>query len=150
MEEIAESCDGANIDRWAKASTLLDRCQAGVFELWVPSGVAARGCEVKDRPQGVGVRGSARVLAGVGHLAAHLSAPEVADCAIDASEDGETGDVAIVGADVGAGVVGFSVGVDLQVLPATFFLELEEAFDRRACSDGEGDTLAQVSGGAFP
>jgi hypothetical protein len=100
-----------------------------VFELWVPSGAAACGSEVKDRPQGVDVRGSARVLAGVGHLAAHLAAPEVADCAIAASEDIEAGDIAIVGVDVGAGVVAFAVGVDLQVLPATFFLELEEAFE---------------------
>jgi hypothetical protein len=51
------------------------------------------GCKVEDRPQGIDVRGSAR---GVGHLAA----PEVADCAIAASEDIEAGDIAIVGADV--------------------------------------------------
>src|SRR5260370_40893775 len=94
---------GANIGRRAKASSLPGRCQASVFELWVPGGAAACGCEVEDRPQGVDVRGSARVLAGVGHLAAHLSAPEVADCASAASEDGEAGDVAIVGADIGAG-----------------------------------------------
>ena len=37
--------------RRAKASSLLDRCQAGVFELWVPSGAAACGSEVEDRPQ---------------------------------------------------------------------------------------------------
>jgi hypothetical protein len=48
-------------------------------------------------------------LAGVGHLAAHLAAPEVADCAIAASEDGEAGDVAIVDADVGSSVVAFGV-----------------------------------------
>ena len=96
----------------ADASSLLDRCQAGVFELWVPGGAAACGCKVEDRPQGIDVRGSARVLAGVRHLAAHLSAPEVADCAIAASEDVEAGDIAIVGVDVGAGVVSFGVGVD--------------------------------------
>src|SRR5258708_29782294 len=94
-------------------SSFISRCQAGVFELWVPGGAATCGCEVEDRPQGVDVRGSARVLAGVGHLTAHLSAPEVADCAIDASEDVEAGNVTIVGADVGAGVVAFGVGVDL-------------------------------------
>ena len=35
------------IDRRAKASSLLDRCQAGVFEHWVPSAAAACGCEVE-------------------------------------------------------------------------------------------------------
>jgi hypothetical protein len=75
--------------------SLLDRCQAGVFELWVPAAPRLCGCKVEDRPQGVDVRGSARVLAGVGHLAA----PEVADCAIAASEDIEAADIAIVGAD---------------------------------------------------
>jgi hypothetical protein len=31
--------------------SLLDRCcQAAVFKLWVPSGAAACGCEVEDRP----------------------------------------------------------------------------------------------------
>ena len=54
-----------------------------LFALWVPGGAAARGCEVEVRPQGVDVRGSPRVLAGVGHL----GAPEVADCAIAANED---------------------------------------------------------------
>jgi hypothetical protein len=56
----------ANIARWANALSLLDRCQAGVFELWVPGCAAACGCGVEDRPQGVDDRGSARVLAGVG------------------------------------------------------------------------------------
>src|SRR6266851_1139647 len=98
---------GANIGRRAKTSSLPDRCQAGVFELWVPGGAAACGCKVEDRPQRVGVRGSARVLTRVGHLATHLSATEVADCAFAASEDIEAGDIAIVGADVGAGVVAF-------------------------------------------
>src|SRR5690349_13049991 len=101
----AFSCrNGANIGRRVTASSLLDRCQVGVFELWVPSGTAACACEVKDRPQGIEVRGSTRVLAGVCHLAAHLSAPEVADCAIAASEDSKAWNVAIIGADIGAGV----------------------------------------------
>jgi len=100
---VAIVSSGANPGRRAKASSLLDRCQAGVFELWVPGGAAARGCKVEDRPQRVDVRGSARVLTGVGHLAAHLAAPEVADCAIAASEDIEVGDIAIVGADLDAG-----------------------------------------------
>jgi hypothetical protein len=30
--------------------SLLDRCQVGVFELWVPGRTAACGCEVEDRP----------------------------------------------------------------------------------------------------
>ncbi len=87
------------------ASRLLDRCQAFVFELWIPGGATTCGCQVEDRPQGIEVRRSAWVLAWVSHITAHLSAPEVADCATAASQDGEAGDVAIFGADIGACVV---------------------------------------------
>jgi hypothetical protein len=105
--------NGANIGCRAKSLRLFDRCQAGVFELWVPSGTATCGCKVKNRPQGVEVRGSARVLVGIGHFAVHLSAPKVANYALAATKNAEAWDIAIVGIDIGAGVVAFRVGVDL-------------------------------------
>jgi hypothetical protein len=67
IEAIAESCEASNVDRREKASSLLDPCQAGVFELWVPGGAAACGCEIEDGPQEVGVRGPTRVLAEIGN-----------------------------------------------------------------------------------
>jgi hypothetical protein len=59
--------------------------------------IRALGYEVELRPAGVTSRidlkgrgpGFRGVLAGIGHLAAHLSVPEAADRAIAASEDGE-------------------------------------------------------------
>src|SRR5664279_272914 len=134
----------------ARVASLLDRCQACVFELWIPCGAASFGREVEDRPQRVEVWGSARILVGVGHLARHLTAPKVADSAIFAGENTEAGYIAIISADVGPGVVAFAVRVKLQVLPATLLLELEQTCDRRACSHGECDTLPQISGGAVP
>src|ERR1700733_4612342 len=131
-------------------SRLLDRCQAGVFEFWVPGIAASGGCQVQDCPQGVQVWGAARVLAGIGHLTTHLPAPEVPNSAIAATKDGEAGDVAIVGADIGASVIAFRIRINLQILPGTFLFETEKAFDWRACGDRDGNTFAQVSGGTLP
>ena len=54
----------------------------------------------------------------------------MADSAVAASEDSEARNVVILGTDIGPGVVAFDVGVNLQVLPAAFSFEVEEAFDR--------------------
>jgi hypothetical protein len=40
----------SKIDPGVKTQRLLDRCQAGVFELWVPSSATTRGREVEDCP----------------------------------------------------------------------------------------------------
>src|SRR6185312_1698876 len=116
----------------------------------VPRRAASLRCEVEERPQGFEVCRTARVLAWIGHLAAHLSAPEMADFAIATREDAEAGDVGIVGADVGAGVVAFRIGVERQVAPAAFFFEVEHASNRGARCDSESDTVAQVSGSSIP
>src|SRR5260370_7597478 len=55
-------------------SSFISRCQAGVFELWVPGGAATCGCAVEDRPQRVDVRRPAPALARAVHLTPHLSA----------------------------------------------------------------------------
>src|SRR5580765_3914430 len=130
---------------------LLDGCECGfgVFEFGVPGGAAALGGEVEDDvPERVGVGGSAAVLSGVGHVVVHLAGPEVIDGSVAAGEDVERGDVAVFGADVGAGVVAFGVGVDGQVAPAAVFAIVDYAADGGARGDGEGDALAGVARGA--
>ena len=62
------------------------------------------------------------ILAGVGHFATHFATPEVADGAVAAGEDAEPGNVGVVGADVGAGVVAARIGVELRFFQPRSFL----------------------------
>ena len=47
---------------------------SGILELGPPVGAAPAGRQVEDGPQRVGIGGAARILAGIGGLAAHLAA----------------------------------------------------------------------------
>lgn len=73
---------------------------------------------------------TARVLAGIGSLRPHLTAPEVADHAIPAGKDAETWYVRILGADTVSGAVTAALGANFDVPPAALLLERYEPLNR--------------------
>ena len=52
--------------------------------------------------------------------------------------------------DVGAGVGAGGVGEKAQIVERKIFLILEQALDRRARGDGDGDAFAKIDHGAVP
>ena len=105
----------------------------GVTELWVPVGAAALRRPVEHLPEQVEVRGAARVLAGIGHLAAHLFTVEVADGFALAGEDAEAGYTIIFRVDVGSGVFAGGVGDDGRLAkPRCFLYSTSRSIGERA------------------
>ena len=81
-----------------------------IVKLGIPVDTAAFRRPIQHRPERIEVWSSARVLSRVGHFAAHLSAIKVVDFSVALGEDAETGNVGVVGADVGARVLPRRVG----------------------------------------
>ena len=144
---------GTAVDRRQCVSAHGRRClpavrSGSVVELRVPVGGPALRRDVEHVPQRGKVGGAAGVLTGVGGLAGHLAAPEMADGAVAAGEDVEGRDVRAVrqNAVIVAGVVAVKVAVEFQVLPPALPLPVQEPLDRRAGDHRERDALRDVGG----
>src|SRR5262245_59298006 len=131
--------------RPARAPTL-------VLQLRIPVLAAALGRGVENDPERHEVGSAAGILAGVCRLHRHLAAPEMTNRAVAARED------VVRGVILGPGALGMVVAVErvargrveLQVPPATLFLERDQAVDGRFGDDRESDTLLDVGELAVP
>ena len=71
-----------------------------VLKLGIPVGAAAFRSQIQHQPERIKIGRAARILSRVRHRAAHLSAVEVPDDTITASEDAESGNIRVVRVDV--------------------------------------------------
>src|SRR6478736_578239 len=115
--------------------------ERSISEFWIPVGAAPLRCGVEQVPQHVEVGRTARILAGIGHHAAHLAGPEVADGAVAAGEHAVAGYIGIIAADIVARVVAGGIAEYLVPRPAARLLRRDQPFDRRARDEHQRDTL---------